>query len=455
MDHDDAFSDNVNIASISSSAVPAQEEGYDDDDADVANMTTTRRRADPGRHSSSLDPTTLSSSAIIEFVDYIPPTPPLLPPPPKYKLWLIVLILAYILVLLGSGAGIVAGMSKSGWLNTKAALFIYLAIIILVLTYAMTELTMYCCTITIRGTTYGLGAWLKRPRIQWVRCTNDESRNCILELIACVVIILEDGFQMFNPPPRIVDRYNKKQYDHDETELQNYDEEEPIPVVLRIEHHINPKKQKKYSAWRSQLTKLVHDQPGLFTIISHDTIDVSDDNDESLRVLYLKFTSIEALNVWMHSPTRMVILAKLQPILLAPSVFQLQKDRLLPDTFTDLVTRQGEGVPTLLPKKWKVFWLSTIGLWIVIFLRDMILPHYLEKWGLNDSPEWVQIFVELVIAFASNAYVMTPFLMMLFSEWMRRKEDEKDTEEPWRTLNDGVPYLWQKIVIVAAYCGKW
>ena len=152
---------------------------------------------------------------------------------------------------------------------------------------------------------------------------------------------------------------------------------------------------------------------------------------------------------------RMVILAKLQPILLAPSVFQLQKDRLLPDTFTDLVTRQGEGVPTLLPKKWKVFWLSTIGLWIVILLRDMILPHYLEKWGLNDSPEWVQMFVELVIAFASNAYVMTPFLMMLFSEWMRRKEDEKDTEEPWRTLNDGIPYLWQKIVIVAAYCGKW
>lgn len=444
-DHDDdRFSDNVNMASISSSVLPAQE-GYGEA---VAN-TATRRRVDPDRSSSSLDPS-LSSSTIIEFAEYTGGTRPVLPPPPKYKLWLIVLILAYILILLGDGADIVGGMSKSGWLNTKAALFVYCAIIVWVIVYAMTELTMYCCTVTIRGTTYGLVPWLKRPRIQWIRCTNYENRNCILELIATIVIILEDGFQMFNPPPRIVDKYNKKQYDHVKIGLQNYDEEEPIPIVLRIEHRINPKKQKMYTAWRSQLAK-VHDQ---FTIMTQGT-DVSDNNDESLRVLYLKFTSINDLNAWMYSPERMVILAKLQPLLLAPSVVQLRKDRILPDAFTDLVTRQGEGVPALLPKKWKVFWLTTISLWTIIFLREMILPHYFETWGLDDAPEWVQMFVNHVFDFAFNAYVIIPFLVMIFSEWMRRKEDEKDTKEPWRTLNDGLPYLWQKAVIVVAYCGKW
>lgn len=388
-------------------------------------------------------------SSAIQFIDFTPPTPPSLPPPPKYKLWLVVLILAYLLVWLGNHAGIVEVMSASGLLNLQASMFVYLALIVLVLTYAMTELTLRCCTFTVRGVSYGLESWLKRPRVRWVR-RNDN--NWMLEIIACVIIVLEDGFQIFNPPPRtaieITNAKKKELSDFEQGSIFDR-QEDPVPVVLRIEHHINPEKWKKYRVWNARISKLVYSQPGLISVTQSTDVDAKGE----LKVLLLKFTSIDHLNAWMASPIRARMLEKLEPLLLAPQVFQLQRDRLLPDTFTDLLTRQGEGVPKLLPKKWKVWCLTTIGLWVVIFLRDIIIPYYFDRWGLDNAPDWIHTFVQLVLAFFFNAYVVTPFLMMIFSEWVRRKENERDRKEPWRTLNDGVRWLWLKAMIVAAYCG--
>jgi len=429
---------------IASTAIALPE--YDEE----AGSTVTQRRKETSSEGDGIKLGGADAiSSTIQFTDFIPPTPPSLPPPPKYKLWLVVLILAYLLVWLGNHAGIVEGMSASGLLNLQASLFVYLAIIVLVLTYAMTELVLRCCTVTVRGVSYGLEPWLKRPRIRWVR-RNDN--NWMLEITACVIIVLEDGFQIFNPPPRtaiaITDTKGNELTDFEQASIFDH-QKDPVSVVLRIEHRINPEKLKKYLAWNARIGKLVYSQPGLISVTQSTDVDVKGE----LKVLFLKFTSIDHLNAWMTSPIRTRMLEKLEPLLLAPSVFQLQRDRLLPDTFTDLLTRQGEGVPKLLPKKWKVWWLSTIGLWVVIFVRDIIVPYYFDRWGLTNTPDWIQTFVQLVIAFFFNAYVVTPFLMMVFSEWVRRKENERDRKEPWRTLNDGVRWLWLKAMIVAAYCG--
>mmetsp|Transcript_19661 Transcript_19661/g.42739 ORF Transcript_19661/g.42739 Transcript_19661/m.42739 type:complete len:432 (+) Transcript_19661:306-1601(+) len=407
------------------------------------NTSSVTRRRTVGTPKTNVD----EAAASIHFIDYTPPPPTPLPPPPKYKLWLVVLVLAYIIVWLGYYAGIIKGLSASGWINDQAALFIFLGLVVLILIFAMTELTVYCCRVTVRGTTYGLGSWLKRPRIQWVHQYPD---NWVVETLGCVITVLEDGFQMFNPPSRQADSgcvnhtSETKYYEHEP------DVERGHEVTLRIEHRIKPNKWEKYCAWRAQIHKLVLHEQGFISVTQEDAVDLE---SGELQVIYVKFTSITQLNAWMSSPIRNNMLTKLRPLLLAPEVDQLRKDRDLPDTFTDLLTQQGEGVPTLLPKKWKVWWLSTIGLYCVIFVRNFILPHYLSRWGLDSAPVSLTLFVQIVIAFFFNAYVITPFLLMIFSEWIRRKENEQDTKKPWKTLNDGFSGIWPKVVIVASYCG--
>ena len=53
-----------------------------------------------------------------------------------------------------------------------------------------------------RGKIYGIGAWLKRPRSTRLDCYS----NVFAEALAGIIHILEDGFAMFNAPPRDEER---------------------------------------------------------------------------------------------------------------------------------------------------------------------------------------------------------------------------------------------------------
>ena len=48
---------------------------------------------------------------------------------------------------------------------------------------------------------------------------------------------------------------------------------------------------------------------------------------------------------------------------------------------------------------------------------------------------------------------MTPFLTMIFGNWLKRQEYENDTDEPWRTLNDGFQSPWHKAMVAFAFYG--
>ena len=98
---------------------------------------------------------------------------------------------------------------------------------------------------------------------------------------------------------------------------------------------------------------------------------------------YITFESIDYLNEYMTSPVRERLVKKVQPFLAAPTVIQLQKDRALPDSFTDLCLGQGKPVPKLLPKKWKVWVLTTMGLWFVVLISNEVLPTTLKHGDLT------------------------------------------------------------------------
>ena len=60
---------------------------------------------------------------------------------------------------------------------------------------------------------------------------------------------------------------------------------------------------------------------------------------------------------------------------------------------------------------------------------------------------------DVLISTFLNLYVMTPLLLYLFSNWLRRKETENDTKQPWNKLNDGFESLWTKAAITIALYG--
>lgn len=89
----------------------------------------------------------------------------------------------------------------------------------------------------------------------------------------------------------------------------------------------------------------------------------------------------------------------------------------------------------------------------VILVQEVVLPYYIEMWGLNNSHERVRAMVGTIFTTFVNSFVMTPFLIMLFSDWVKRKPNETDTKEPWRTLNDGLRNVWQKLIVTFAFYG--
>uniref|UniRef100_A0A7R9ZGE5 Uncharacterized protein n=1 Tax=Pseudictyota dubia TaxID=2749911 RepID=A0A7R9ZGE5_9STRA len=125
----------------------------------------------------------------------------------------------------------------------------------------------------------------------------------------------------------------------------------------------------------------------------------------------------------------------------------------MPDAFTDLLVRQGDSVPTLQPKKWKVWWLTLLGLFFTQLWAGAVLPYYFEAWGLDTAHARLRGLVAVLISTFLSSYVLTPLLLFLFSPWVRRKEKEKDTKQPWKTLNDGIESIWIKVILTVALYG--
>ena len=419
-------------------------------------------------------PTSITTTAPLDdddttsFVDYISPPPANLPPPSKYKLWLIIMVLVFFAEWFASEAGITEAFGRSGYLSPTAAFFFTLAIIVFVLVFATLDLVVSLLTVKVNGRSYGLGPWLKQPRAMWIH----EQENIVAECMSCVVRILEDGFEMLNAAPSVATA--------SETPfLEDAPQEFSCPngncqVTLKIEHRINPEKLKQYHIWTQKIDKASAKYArGLIDNKKSAILPTSDTFDEErgdsgditeggtntsrseglLHIVYLTFESVDRLNDWMSSSRRRRLIKELKPLLAEPDVVQIQKSRMLPDAFTDLLVRQGDCVPSLQPKKWKVFWLTLLGLFFTQLWISAVLPYYFDVWKLEGAHQRLQGFVAVAISTFLNSYVMTPLLLFLFHPWVRRKEDETYAREPWKTLSDGITSMWVKALLSLAMYG--
>ena len=416
-------------------------------------------------------PTLITTTAPLDeddttsFVDYISPPPANLPPPSKYKLWLIIMVLVFFAEWFANEAGITEAFGRSGYLSPTAAFFFTLAIIVFVLVFATLDLVVSLLTVKVYGRSYGLGPWLKQPRAMWIR----EQENIVAECLSCVVRILEDGFAMLDAAPSVAPASAAPFLELEDTPQEFSCPNGNCRVTLKIEHRIsnNPEKLKQYHAWTQKIDKAsakyargLIDNKKSAILPTADTFDEErGDSGEiaeggtKLHVVYLTFESVDRLNDWMSSSRRRRLIKELKPLLAEPDVVQIQKSRMLPDAFTDLLVRQGDCVPSRQPKKWKVFWLTLLGLFFTQLWISAVLPYYFDVWRLDGAHQRLQGFVAVAISTFLNSYVMTPLLLFLFHPWVRRKEDETYTREPWKTLSDGITRTWVKALLSLAMYG--
>ena len=412
------------------------------------------------------------------FEDYVPPPEVKVLPPAKYKLWLIVFVLVYFVAWVANEAELLEFLRFRGFLSPEAALFLMLAIIVFVLVYTTMDLVISLGSVTTKaGNVYGVEAWLRHPRTQWTY----SRENIIFEILARIIHILEEGFAMLDAPPRPQGNNNS----HDDIQFQGADR--TCQRTLKIEHRIKHDKLEQYEKWLVRIRNAVQKANGLLRVNSSKILQEWDEetgtttpaatttppdipNDKAqqqehprdeeqyepaqLHVIHVKFANIDYLNDWMLSPHRKALMKALEPLLAKPDVVKIQSARCLPDAFSDLLTRQGHSVPTSPPKKWKVWWLTTVALFITRRWAGSFLPYYFDQWGLAATDARLERLISLFISTFLNSYVMTPLMLFVFDHWLQHKDVEvKHTKDPWKTLDEGFTSIWSKIAITLAFYG--
>lgn len=372
------------------------------------------------------------------FVDYVAPKKSI-PPPAKWKLAFLIFTGVYFSVWFQSEAGFVPWMIQKLRLRPDGALFLFLWIAVGCLSYGYLDVINYFAGVNIKREWYGVTTWLKRPRTRWVH----EYQNFVVVCIRIVVTILEDGFSIVDvASPATAPPSKDAAFEHTHSNE---------PVILRIEQHIKKGKVPEYEAIRDRLGEALElkTNPGVLHT------EATSSRSSGLCVFTITFRNIAELNDFMESPIRLRWGRQIKPLLETPTTIQLVQERDLPDAFTDLVTQQGQDVPHRSPKKWKVWFLSTLSIYLVVLFTNHTLPDYLNAWKLADKHPRIQTLVTIAINVFLNAYLMTPLITKAFGEWLVRPlhDEEGDRREPWRTLNDGFRTIWGKLVMCILFYG--
>jgi antibiotic biosynthesis monooxygenase (ABM) superfamily enzyme len=279
-------------------------------------------------------------------------------------------------------------------------------------------------------------------------------------------------------------------FDQEDDDDDDDDDDRSRECTLKIRQRIRPDKVVEFHRWRR---RLLHAMDLLDEDLSknrHGVIAVQwdvhspDDENQETRIT---FQSIDDLNAYMLSPIRRRFLRRLQPLLVSPSHVQVRRgsgggrggtNQNHNNAMTDLCHTQGRNKerPVRPPKKWKVWFITTLALYSVVLLVDECLPHYLDAWwGLDvDVNETSSAYYERLAAqvlrnictTVLNAYVATPFLTMIFRHWLLRRrrrrvvdsnkdEEEKDDDhhQPWIFWSDGAESMLVKTMIFVTFYG--
>jgi len=351
------------------------------------------------------------------FVDYVSPPRPPVPPPAKYKLCLVIWFTVYLVAWFAEGSGIVNALIAGG-LNPSGAIWCLFMLEIFVMVFCCMELVVGLTRLKICGRWFGILPWFMQPRCQWVR----KSDNVFVEILACFVEVIEDGFAIFTPAQRAPPPPKTHVFDLVDNKKE---------AVLRAQHNIDPNRVDDYEKWASKMIVHMESQLGF---IGAEKEGVEND----VHTWRLKFENVNALNNCMATPGWVKMVEELQGLLNSPKITQIMMEHPPINALVDMLTRQGDATPILPPKKWKVWWITTCSIFFSYLIANATVFTYYLKWGWNTGNKDVYRIATTGALVLILNYICTPAALLLVNDWMIRKPHENDTKFPWKQLNDGL-----------------
>jgi antibiotic biosynthesis monooxygenase (ABM) superfamily enzyme len=257
-----------------------------------------------------------------------------------------------------------------------------------------------------------------QPRCQWVQ----KSDNAFIQFLAVLIGILEDGFKIFHPPSIASPPPKISVFD-----LVHKDKE----AVLKSKHKVNPEKTEEYSKW---VLAFINNME-----LSRGFVEAAKESEQDgLYTWVIRYENVNDLNNAMAAPFWQQKMKELQPLLDAQKVSQILAHTPPMNAFADMIV-EGDSMPVLPPKKWKVWWITACALFFTNLFINATIRVYLVRWGVQTLHPEVARLVNIGILVLILNYIAIPFLQLIVYNWMRRKSGEDDTTFPWKQLNDGFP----------------
>lgn len=431
----------------------------------------------------------------------MPAKAPKILPPPKWKLFLIIWFCVYTAVVAINETDMFLQLMKDGHLEYEPALIVNLFIIVTFILYAFNPFLM---SLNYKG--YGLGAWLKRDRIIFENPDPQVHKLFHLRvLLSFWVNLFNDGFDIFNPPPpppppsdlsqrtsrlegslqalrrkvhetrlQMDSGSSKIGFESDTPQLKSmeskllqqkqevlkqFEDDKEKPVAITIHHRVRWECVEDFRQWQLDIIKTMSEYKGYVSsrLIEPSESETSDDLLNMYSIIF-KFDKLENLEQWMISSDRARHLTELQPLLAAPDEVSASRDRQLPDAFTDVFVKQGNGVPAKPPPKWKVVVLTVMALFLTLWPLSVCMPRHFARWELSNK--YGAMAVTTGITVFVNMYASAPFLTNLFGHWLRVPRPAYVYQiQPWKTIELGFTGKWAQLftgVITVAYfvaCG--
>ena len=182
---------------------------------------------------------------------------------------------------------------------------------------------------------------------------------------------------------------------------------------------------------------------------------------DGLYGVVFRFDTLPHLQAWVVSSEREAMMLKLRPFIdaaepsggRAPDGQPLQQRRShrIPDSFTDLLVPQGQAAPSRPPPKWKVTFLTTLALFLVVWALAKTMPRHYERWGIVPGSAGFYLADTAFSTFV-NSYAAAPFITLTFGHWLREPRPVS-LQQPWKSLDAGLSSTRSQVGVVLAFFG--
>jgi len=401
-------------------------------------------------------------------------------------------------------------MLETGWISFEVALLLCIAVLVVVIIYAFSELL-----IALPLGNLSLALWLKQPPIVITVHSGHGCSNCLRVAASSVCSCLNVGCGCFNPPPpapppaALLRRLNRAEARLDALrrthaallEGQMGSEEmleatsslagrsrgdtrtyrnnvatnteqimrqvssddlgtnanEQGTISIGVHHHVRWECLEAYEIWQKLMHKAMRESPGFISMrtvaptAAEDGLEAGD--TECVHSVIFRYASLDTLQAWLYSKAREDLLVQLQPLLYATDLYTAAMDRVLPDAFTDALYPANSEAPLRPPPKWKVCAITIASLFLVVYPVSLHVPDLLSKCGIKNT--YGQIPITSAINVFLNTYTMNPLLMTVVGHWLAQPRPPFTDAQPWKLLDQGFGTshcaLALRFLVVVAY----